>query len=178
MAQKGDQMNDGVLQRSIGEWFELGRACFHKPDGLGAVQAFERVVEKDPRYRHPDGDNPYFYLGKINEVEGRIDEAIVHYSRALAVNPHDEESMIGRASCLTVSGRHHEALGDLNRLLRMPAARRQVPDKILFYVMAENYRRLADWGQAVYYGRQALDADPGNTEFQALLQEIRAKTPS
>jgi len=171
-------MTDKPFSRSIAEWFELGRQCFHKPDGLGAVRAFERVVERDPRYRHPDGDNPYFYLGKINEVEGNVDEAIVLYSRALAVNPHDEESMIGRASCCTVSGRHQEALTDLDRLLQLPEAQRRIPCKVVFFVMAENHRRLKDWGQAVYWGQRALDADPGNEEFQNLLKEIQAKASS
>jgi len=53
--------------RTAGEWFEEGRQCFHQPDGEGAVNALEHVIDMDPAYRHPDGDNPYFYLGKINE---------------------------------------------------------------------------------------------------------------
>jgi hypothetical protein len=48
-------------------------------NGIGAVRAFEAVVKIDPAYRHEDGDNPYFYLGKISEIEGRIDDAIVFY---------------------------------------------------------------------------------------------------
>ena len=68
--------------QTAAEWFEQGRKCFHKPDGVGAVKALEQVIDLDPGYRHPDGDNPYFYLGKIHEVEGRMDDAIVNYTRA------------------------------------------------------------------------------------------------
>jgi len=169
-------MSEKTAQRTISEWFEQGRDCFHKPDGMGAVNAFKRVIDLDPRYCHTDGDTAYFYMGKIYEVEGRLVDAIVHYSRALAINRHDEESMIGRASCCTVSGRHEEAINDLNRLLQLPEKQRNVPRKLILYVMAENYRRMEDWGQAVYWGQQALDADPGNAEFQALLEDIKAKT--
>lgn len=167
-------MNTPDPPRTTAEWFEYGRQCFHKPDGLAAVKAFERVIDDNPSYCHGDGDNPYFYLGKINEVEGRLEAAIILYSRALAVNRHDEESMIGRASCCTVTGRHEAAIADIERLLQIPEPHRRVPRKLLLYVMAENYRRLADWGQAVHWGRQALDADPGNEEFQKLLAEIQA----
>ena len=168
-------MSKEAPRRTLPEWFELGRQCFHRPDGVAAVNAFKRVIDMDPRYCHSDGDTPYFYLGKIYEVEGRLPEAIVHYSRALAINSHDEESMIGRASCCTVMGRHEEAISDLNHLLQRPENQRKVPRKLLLYVMAENYRRMENWGQAVYWGQQALDADPGNSEFQKLLEDIQAK---
>lgn len=169
-------MSEKAAPKTISEWFEKGRQRFHKPDGVGAVNAFERVIDMDPRYRHTDGDTAYFYLGKIYEVEGRLTDAIVHYSRALAINRHDEESMIGRVSCYTVTGRHEEAISDLNRLMQLPENSRKVPRKLLLYVMAENYRRMEDWGQAVYWGQQASAADPGNKDFQTLLKGIQAKT--
>lgn len=160
--------------RTEAEWFELGRSCFHKPDGLGAVRAFEKVIDLDPAYCHPDGDTPYFYLGKINEVEGRLEDAIVHYSRALAINPYDEESLIGRGSCYTVTKQHEEAIEDFSRLLQFPGRMRKVPRKHLFYVIAENYRQLKDWGQALYWAQKAHDADPGNHRHQELLKELKA----
>jgi tetratricopeptide (TPR) repeat protein len=172
---KEADMPEEKKPRSAAEWFEHGRKCFHAPDGVGAVKALERVIDLDPAYRHPNGDNPYFYLGKIHEVEGRIEEAIVNYSRALAVDPQDEESLIGRGSCYTVNGKHEQAIADFTQLLQMPDRLRKVPRKHLLYVIAENYRRLEDWGQAVYYGQKALDADPGNQRHQELLKKIAAR---
>jgi tetratricopeptide (TPR) repeat protein len=157
------------------EWFERGRECFHKPDGLGAVRAFERVIDLDPAYCHPDGDTPYFYLGKIHEIEGRMDSAIVHYSRALAINPHDEESLIGRGSCYTVTRQHEAAIEDFSKLLAFPKHLRKVPRKHLYYVIAENYRQMKDWGQALYWAQKAHHADPGNHRHQELLKEMMAK---
>ena len=157
------------------EWFEYGRECFHKPDGIEAVKALEQVIDMDPAYRHSDGDNAYFYLGKIHEVEGNLKEAIVQYSRSLAVNSADEESLIGRGSCYTVTGQHDLAIDDFTKVLQMPDRQRKVPRKHLLYVIAENYRQMRDWGQAVYWAQRALNADPGNQRHQELFKEISAK---
>ena len=164
--------------QTTAEWFEQGRKCFHKPDGVGAVKAFEQVIENDPAYTHPDGDTPYFYLGKINEVEGRLDTAIVHYTRALAINPNDEESLIGRGSCYTVIKRHEEAIADFSKLLQFPDQHRKVPRKHVFYVIAENYRQMADWGQALFWAQKAHNAEPGNHRHQELMKELKEKVES
>ena len=169
-------MSEKKTPRSAAEWFEQGRECFHKPDGLGAVKAFEQVIDLDPAYCHTDGDTPYFYLGKINEVEGRLDTAIVHYTRALAINPNDEESLIGRGSCYTVTRQHEEAIADFTKLLNWPDQHRKVPRKHLFYVIGENYRQMEDWGKALYWAQKAHDADPGNHRHRELLKELSKKT--
>ena len=161
--------------RTAGEWFEEGRRCFHKPDGVGAVNALEHVIDMDPAYRHPDGDNPYFYLGKINEMEDRLDAAVGHYTRSLAINPLDEESLIGRGSCYTVTRQHEQAIADFIRVLQLPDRQRRAARKDLLYAIAENYRQMEDWQQALYWGRQALAADPDNYRHQQLLNEISEK---
>jgi len=158
--------------RSIAEWFEEGRRCFHRPDGVGAVRALERVIELDPAYRHPDGDNPYFYLGKIDEMEDRLDAAIGRYTCSLAINPLDEESLIGRGSCYTVLRKHELAVADFIKVLRIPDNRRRAARKDLLYAVAENYRRMKDRRQALHWARQALAADPENYRHQQLLKEI------
>ena len=112
---------------SAADWFNEGLKCFKKPDGIGAVRAFEAVVMIDPAYRHEDGDNPYSYLGKISEIEGRIDDAVVLYSRALTLDPYDEESLIGRGSCYTVKKNHEGALSDFKKALDIPSESRNAP---------------------------------------------------
>ena len=171
-------MSEAKTPRTIDDWFAEGVRCFHKPDGVAAVAALEKVVDLDPGYRHPNGDNPYFYLGKIHEVEGNLEKAVVLYSRALAVDPIDEESLIGRGSCYTVLKRHQDAIDDFSRLLNFPDQHRRVARKNLLYVIAENYRQLEDWGQAVHWGRLAVDADPGNERHQELLKAVQARVRS
>ena len=160
---------------TIQEWFEYGRQCFHKPDGVEAVKALERVCDMDPSYVHSDGDNAYFYLGKINEVESRLADAVMLYTRALAVDLWDEESLIGRGSCLSSMGKYAEAIEDFKKVLQIPDKKRRSPRKHLVYVIAENYRKLQDWGLAIYWGQMALNSDPGNDRHRQLLDKIVAR---
>lgn len=165
-------MAEDQKAQTAAAWFEEGRRCFHKPDGVGAVKALDRVIEMDPAYCHPDGDNPYFYLGKIDEMEDRLDKAIGHYTRSLAINSQDEESLIGRGSCYTVMRQHQLAVADFIKVLKIPEHQRRAPRKQLLYAIAENYRQLKDWPQALFWGRQALDADPDNYRHQQLMKDI------
>ena len=160
---------------NIAELFEEGRRCFRKPDGLGAVRALERVIDMDPAYRHPDGDNPYFYLGKINEVESRYKDAITLYTQALAIDPWDEESLIGRGSCLSVTGHQDRAIADFKKVLAIPSRHRRAPVQHLLYAIAENYRQKHDYATALHWGKQALDKEPNNFRHQELVKDMQAR---
>ncbi|MBL0715467.1 MAG: tetratricopeptide repeat protein [Desulfosarcina sp.] len=157
------------------EWFEEGVRCFKKPDGVGAVRAFRRVIEMDPAYRHNDGDNAYFYMGKIHEVEGDLDPAVAMYTRALALDPWDEESLIGRGSCLTVRQEYDRAITDFRKALAIPAPHRRAPVQHLLSAIAENYRLMKDYANALMWGHRALDEEPDNFRHQELVKAMQAK---
>ncbi|MCP4672012.1 MAG: tetratricopeptide repeat protein [Desulfobacula sp.] len=153
--------------------FNEGLKCFHKPDGIGAVQAFKAVIKIDLAYRHEDGDNPYFYLGKISEIEGRIDDAILFYSSALTLDPYDEESLIGRGSCYTVKKNHKGAVVDFKKVLDIPPEIRNAPFQHVLYAIAENYRQQKDYLNALHWGEKALLEDPNNNRHQKLVAEVK-----
>ncbi len=161
--------------RTVAEWFEEGVRCFHKPDGVRALAAFNKVTDHDPAYRHTDGDNPYFYVGKIHEVEDRLEQAVVYYTRALALDAADEESLIGRGSCYTVLKEHELAIEDFMAVLQLPAKIRKVPVSHLCYAIAENYRKSHDFAQALQWGQKALHHDPANTRHQQLVRQMQAR---
>jgi tetratricopeptide (TPR) repeat protein len=160
---------------NIANLFEEGRRCFRKPDGLGAVRALQKVIDLDPAYRHPDGDNAYFYLGKINEVESRYKDAITLYTQALTLDPWDEESLIGRGSCLTVTGQQDRAIADFKKVLAIPTKHRRAPVQHLLYAIAENYRQINDYAAALHWGQQALEKEPDNFRHQELVKEMQAR---
>jgi tetratricopeptide (TPR) repeat protein len=155
------------------DWFKEGLKCFNKPDGIGAVRAFEAVIEIDPVYRHEDGDNPYFYLGKIAEIEGRIDDAILFYSKALTLDPYDEESLIGRGSCYTVKKNHEGAVTDFKKTLDIPPESRNAPLRDVLSAIAENYRQKKDFPKALQWGEKALSEDPDNDRQRELVSYIK-----
>jgi tetratricopeptide (TPR) repeat protein len=161
--------------KTIAEWFEEGVRCFKKPDGVAAVQAFDKVIDLDPAYCHSDGDNPYFYLGKIHEVEGDLDEAVICYTRALALDPRDEESLIGRGSCLTVQDQPARAIDDFKKVLAISPEQRRAPLKYLYYAIAENYRKTDDWPRAVKWGKLALREDPFEARHMELVKKAMEK---
>ena len=165
--------NDSTF--SATDWFNEGLKCFNKPDGIGAVRAFEAVVKIDPFYRHEDGDNPYFYLGKISEIEERIDDAIQFYSSALTLDPYDEESLIGRGSCYTVKKNHDGAVADFKKVLDIPPENRNAPLQHVLYAIAENYRQQKDFPNALHWGKKALSEDPDNYRHQELVIEAEKK---
>jgi len=152
---------------SATDWFNKGLKCFNKPDGICAVRAFEAVVKTDPAYRHEDGDNPYFYLGKISEIEGRIDDAIVFS------DPYDEESLIGRGSCYTVKKNHEGAVADFKKVLDIPPESRNAPLQHVLYSIAENYRQQMDFQKALHWGEKALSEDPDNHRHRELVVEVK-----
>lgn len=160
--------------KSIAEWFAQGVQCFHAPDGMGAVAAFKKVIDLDPAYRHHDGDNAYFYLGKIHEVEGDLENALAMYTCALSLDPWDEESLIGRGSCLTVRREHERAIADFRKALAIPTPHRRAPVQHLLYAIAENYRQQNDYSAALRWGQKALAEDPDNFRHQELVKEMQA----
>ena len=159
--------------RTAADWFNEGLKSFNKPDGITAVRAFEAVVKIDPAYRHEDGDNPYFYLGKISEIEGRIDQAIVFYSSALTLDFYDEESLIGRGSCYTVKKNHEGALADFKKVLDISPEGRNAPLQHVLYAIAENYRQQKDFPNALHWGEKALSEDPNNDRHQELVADVK-----
>jgi tetratricopeptide (TPR) repeat protein len=158
---------------SAAYWFNEGLKCFNKPDGIAAVRAFEAVIKIAPDYRHEDGDNPYFYLGKISEIEGRIDDAILFYSRGLTLDPYDEESLIGRGSCYTVKKNHEGAVADFKKVLDIPPESRNAPLQHVLYAIAENYRQQKDFPNALHWGEKALLEDPSNSRHRELVAEVK-----
>ena len=163
------------MQNRIQAWFEDGVRCFQKGDGVGAVKAFRKVIEVNPTYRHTDGDNPYFYLGKIHEVEGDLEDAVTMYSKALSLDPHDEESLIGRGSCYNVKQRYPDAISDFKKVVNLPSEIRRAPLHHIYYAIAETYRKQGAYRDALLFGQKALIEDPDNFRCQELVAEMVSK---
>ena len=165
---------DDSSRSTIAEWFNKGVQAFKKPDGVAAVRAFRKVIALDPAYRHSDGDNAFFYLGKILEVEGDLEESVAMYTRALALDCRDEESLIGRGSCHTVLNRPNNAIADFKKVLAIPPRHRRVPLAHIYYAIGENYRKQGHWPQAWKWGKKAQAQEPGSDRINQLVDEATA----
>ncbi len=163
-----------VSQGTIAEWFEKGVRSFKKPDGVAAVKAFRKVIALDPAYRHSDGDNAFFYLGKIMEVEGDLNEAVTMYTRALSIDCWDEESLIGRGSCYSVLNQPNNAIADFKKILSISSHHRRVTLDQVYYVIGENYRKQGQWPQAWKWGKKAQAEEPQSDRINQLVDEATA----
>jgi hypothetical protein len=77
-----------------------------------------------------------------------------------------------------VTRQHDRAVEDFTHLLQLPDAKRKVPRKHLLQAIAENYRQLEDWGQAVFWAQKAMEADPGDPRQKELLERILSGSKS
>ncbi|GAB7026495.1 tetratricopeptide repeat protein [Geotalea toluenoxydans] len=69
--------------------------------------------------------NPTFPLlhtqmGYIRLLQGKYDEALLHYDEALIQNPEDAEALLNRGAALEKLGRYREAAADFTRFLKTP----------------------------------------------------------
>ncbi len=91
----------------------------------------------------------------------------------MIIDPYDEESLIGRGSCYTVKKDHEKAVADFKKVLDFPPETRNAPLKHVLYAVAENYRQLKDFSNALFWGEKALAEDPENFRHQELVAEAK-----
>ncbi|MEZ4527198.1 MAG: tetratricopeptide repeat protein [Desulfobacterales bacterium] len=165
-------MNTDRKKWGASEWLAEGIRCFHLPDGVKAVEALNKSIEINPKHRESNGDTAYFYLGKIYEVEGRLEGAAELYSKALSLWPEDEESLIGRGSCFYVRGDYDRAVADFEKVLAIPQNRRNVSPPELYYGLALSWSQKGEYGKAAAFAKRAIDESPDYDEYVYHLKNI------
>lgn len=83
----------------------------------GAESCFRRIVELAP-----DLPDPQHSLGVVLQMQGRPQEAVVHYRAAIAQDPCFVQALYNLANALIQSGKPHEALESARAVLRCDAA--------------------------------------------------------
>ncbi len=91
---------------------------------------------------------------------------------ALAVDPLDEDSLAGRGTCYTVTRQHEPAIHDFERLLRFPKTVRRLPNKHLYFMLAENCRRLERWIDAFFWEKLEHEAAAGDEQYGMLYESM------
>ena len=95
----------------------LGRVYYAAGDVARAKAALARAVELEPDHvRTSDAHN---LLGIIAQREGRLEEAVRHYERAIALNARPAAAYTNLASVLQELGRPEDARHMLEAALRM-----------------------------------------------------------
>ncbi|HET8647500.1 MAG TPA: tetratricopeptide repeat protein, partial [Vicinamibacteria bacterium] len=146
----------GVWQRYIDEidasvdaYLQLGTHRLGKGDAEGAVQALKKAVEIEPSARALRN------LGDIYRAVEKPEEAIVHYRRALELDPRSMEVRVKLAETLYRQRKFEETITESNVVLVVDPANR-----FALELKGKALRDLRRFEEAEALATQALARDP------------------
>jgi len=94
-----------------GAYNMLGYAYRQREDYTNAEQAFQKYIQLIP-----NDPNPYDSYAELLLKEGRFDDSLVQYHKALAIDPHFVPSYFGISADLMYLNRASDANGDLQMM--------------------------------------------------------------
>ena len=131
----------------------LGDSLFHLHRYKEAVAALEQSLALEPDARIAGW--LHILLGQALEKLGRLDAAVEHYERAVALDPRDSRPLVQLANLRGAQGRSDEADEYLRRVREL---RPQEP--VTLQNMAESLRKQERYEEAIETYRAVLDVDP------------------
>jgi tetratricopeptide (TPR) repeat protein len=166
------------LCRRFGAWSQgLGSAV-----GVGVLLVFAILVWQqgkiykdlktlwlDTISKNPDAWMAQNNLGIILSNEGKLDEAIIHYSKAIQVKPDAAKTHINLAHTLTQQGKLQEAVVHYAKALRIK------PDTWQAHInLGSVLYELGDADKAMYHYIKVLEIKPESAEVHYNIAQILA----
>ncbi|MBV8132837.1 MAG: glycosyltransferase family protein [Alphaproteobacteria bacterium] len=108
-----------------------------------------------------NGAVPEFHnnIGGAYHIFGKLDKAISHFRRALALNPNFVEAHFNLGKALYVQGDINEAIEQYQRVITIK------PDHVVAYNnLASTLYECGKYDQAIVHYQRALSLEPGNSE--------------
>ena len=133
----------------------LGRALFEAEQHGDAAGHFEAALRLFPDYGGPDG--AHWYLGRIREGEGRLDDAAGHYGALLRLNESHYDARIALVRLLEAAGDTVGAAETLRGVIYVHPY--EVADHRRLSELLES---LGDWEGAAAERRAVLALDPAD----------------
>ncbi|MCK9570567.1 tetratricopeptide repeat protein [Candidatus Pacearchaeota archaeon] len=94
---------DLVMYNSVTEYMEEGNKCYDNGDFAGAVRFYELAIQESDLYRFDDpcavGDI-WLNLGTAYFKQGKYEEAIIAYNKAVSINPESSKAQKMVNECL------------------------------------------------------------------------------
>jgi tetratricopeptide (TPR) repeat protein len=146
----------------------LGYAYRQNADYANAEKAFQKYIELIPK-----DPNPYDSYAELLLKEGKFDESIVQYRKALAINPNFLASHQGIAMDLLYSGKAAQALAEIDQIAKK--ARNDGERRIALFAMTvvhadqgQMAKALADLDKQYALGEKTKDvaAMAGDLQFR------------
>ena len=127
---------------------QIARCVLNRGDEMGARQAFERLLRA-----FPENFSGWLEAGNMCRKQGMIDQAMISYKRAVAVNPQRYEGHISLARLLEDNGQFDEAASEYHWGLVAGGAEKT---RLIHWWMAKYRLERGDAARALESMRQAL----------------------
>jgi len=116
-------MEKKVDTSEINKLFEKAVSYFNMPLREEAHKMFQKVIEKDPKFRTDDGepgDNPYFYMGLYHDRGlDDFETAIEYYTKSVELCSNDSASYEYRGLCWLRVNKYELALEDFTEATKL-----------------------------------------------------------
>jgi serine/threonine protein kinase/Tfp pilus assembly protein PilF len=135
-----------------------------------AEAEFKLALELDPEY-----PVAHYWYGRLMNMRGRFDEAIVHLKRAIELDPTVPTTHENLGASLVFSGRYDEAITELNKAIAMDPTRPSHKSMLFWtYNIASRYQDLFDALKA--YGESESLIGQYHTNVAYLLMGDKERT--
>jgi tetratricopeptide (TPR) repeat protein len=136
-----------ILALCICSWIQVG--YWHD-----SIRLFEHSIEVSG-----DSDVMHSNLGVALSERGKIDEAIIHYRRALSIDPRDPRVHNNLGIALAVQGKFDEAMEHYYK------AQEEAPEFIeVHYNMAKSLSSQGKLKEAIFHYQKVVKAEPDSEE--------------
>jgi tetratricopeptide (TPR) repeat protein len=144
---RGVELTEGPTQLGRSLRHKLGTALFLNGNTEEAVRRFEEVVRLEPSGGQDEPSaKAHYSLGIVMASAGRANDAIAHFTKAVAFSPNYLEARVALADALRGSGRIEPALGHYAEAVRVnPRAAEARFGYAMGLVRLRRYAEARDW---------------------------------
>ncbi len=123
---KQEEYARGIKELDATEWFQRGVSLWKSENYGGAIEAFTRAIESDPKYARA-----YGLRGGNYEKLGNRQHAIMDYGRAIELDPRYADAYLARGLAYDKLGNRRQAIRDFESAARL--GHEGARDILMFY---------------------------------------------
>jgi tetratricopeptide (TPR) repeat protein len=147
--------------------YNLGTLLHRQNDLERALQEYQLALRYGPDRR--EAAQTHNNLGVLFKQLGRRDEAIAEFTQAIALNPNEQNSLIGRGTTEREEEKLDAALQDFQRAAQI------APSPLAYYWQARVLEDKGEASAAIEAYRAALKLAPDFTEAQSRLESLEKR---
>lgn len=137
---------------------------------VAVIDTLSRTYRYDRKIKNLSAEH-LFFRAKQQEIEGLVDEALITYDSAYALNPKDQSSLMRSVNLHIVQKPNNESLDFINEKLK-----KEPTNNFLLYKKGVVFELLKQYDSAVYYQKFRKIDDPfEKQEWNQNLEVLRAE---